>query len=257
MDDSSDGNIFLLGGWVADASEWEKFSSRWAEILREEPQIAYFKHSEAKASRGQFEGWSPEQIHLKMTRLVDVICEYRMYGVIVGLKVDIHAKAFESSILSKKQLQSVLKLVYPYHYCFFALTACVMQIESESGNTSQRVDFVFDEQGELFKTCAEIYRDFKAAFIDGIKALAGTATEADDKKVVALQAADFLVGQMVSQFRLPEPESYFQKMVTCHEVHSATAYIPGFETIPDLVNRLNATWIAKGLGTPGQKKNPV
>jgi len=69
----------------------------------------------------------------------------------------------------------------------------------------------------------EIYREFKAAFPKELKALAGNVSEADDKRVAALQAADLLVGQMVTQFHLPRPEVFFQEMVTCDKVLSSRA----------------------------------
>jgi hypothetical protein len=164
---------------------------------------------------------------------------------VVGLKLDTHWKAFEGSVLSRKQLQSVLKLVHPYHCCFFAFTASTLQIEHEPGNRKQRVDFIFDQQGPLLKACVKIYGGFKANFPKEFKALAGNVSEADDKHLAALQAADLLVGQMVTQFRLPQPEVFFQKMVTCHRVFSSPAYVPGCETIPDIVSSLNAAWLAK------------
>ncbi len=249
VDDSSDGNISMLGGWVADDAEWKRFTNGWAEVLRQEPKINYFRHHEAKTDppTGEFENWTSEKIDSKIMKLVDVICEHEMYGVVVGLKNDTHWKAFEGSMLSKKQLQSVLKLVHPYHLCFFAMTACVLQIERESGNNKRQVDFIFDEQGRLLKTCAKIFRDFKAAFPKELKALAGAVSEANDRQVAALQAADLLVGQMVTQFRLPRPEVFFQKMVTCHKVFSSTAYIPNFELVPGIIRRLNVAWSTKRL----------
>lgn len=247
VDDSSDGSISLLGGWVANNSEWERFSHNWAEVLREAPKIDYFRHHEAKTDppTGQFTNWTKELIDSKITKLVEVICDHEMYGVVVGLKLDTHWKAFEGSVLSRKQLQSVLKLVYPYHFCFFAFTACVLQIEREHGNSDQRVDFVFDEQGQLLKTCVKVYRQFKADFPAELKAIAGTVSEANDKHIAALQAADLLVGQMVTQFRLAQPETFFQKMVTCHKVFSSTAYVPSFETIPNIISGLNVAWSTK------------
>jgi hypothetical protein len=256
VDDSSDGNVSLLAGWVADYAEWERFSQRWIEVLKERPKIDYFRHHEAKTDppTGQFENWTKEQIESKMTKLVEVICEHEMYGAVVGLKLDTHWKAFGSSVLSRKQLQSVLKLVYPYHFCFFAFTASVLQIERERGNHDRRVDFIFDEQGQLLKTCVEVYREFKAIFPEELKDLAGVVSEADDKHVAALQAADLLVGQMVTQFRLPQPEAFFQKMVTCHKVFSSTAYVPKFETIPDIISELNVTWSTKRIAGVKEKK---
>src|SRR5271165_5783719 len=86
VDDSSDGNVYLLGGWVADYSEWERFSDDWAQALREEPGIDYFRHHEAKAAipEGQFKDWPESDVNTKMTKLVDVICAHEMYGIVSG-----------------------------------------------------------------------------------------------------------------------------------------------------------------------------
>ena len=217
--------------------------------MREEPRIDYFRHHEAKAAipEGQFEDWPESDINRKMTKLVDVICAHEMYGIVSGLKLQTHFKAFEGSVLSPKQLHSVLRVTHPYEHCFFAVTSDVLQIEQERGTGDKQVDFIFDEQTGLLPKCIKLYREMKSDFPEEKRAIAGTVSEANDKRVPALQAADFLVGQMTTQFRLPEPEIFFQRMVSCHTVHSSRAYPPNFEAIPDIVSALNVAWSTKRL----------
>jgi hypothetical protein len=256
IDDSSNGDVFLLGRWVADCSTWEKFSREWAEALKRAPSITYFRHHEAKANppSGEFKGWSRDLIDEKMESLVEVICRNSMYGAITGLRLKTHKREFAGSILTPKQLRSVLKLTDPYHHCFFSITSRIFQAEQERGSRDRRVDFVFDRQEGQFEVCQKIYRELKVALPPRIKEIAGSVTEGNSKVIAGLQAADLLIGQMMRQFRLPV-EDFFKRLVTCHKVGSTRAYLPDFEQIPDLVSRLNLTWSTKRLSERGQKAN--
>jgi hypothetical protein len=114
FDDSAQGDVFLIAGWVTDYETWERFTADWRAALDSDPAIQYFKHHEAKGDppTGQFEGWSVEQVDAKISKLVDVICRHEMYGVCSGLNVRTHNAAFATSIASAKQIRSVLKLIH-------------------------------------------------------------------------------------------------------------------------------------------------
>jgi hypothetical protein len=151
-------------------------------------------------------------------------------------------------VLSKKQLQSVLRITHPYQWCFFSATAAVLLTQLERGASQDTVDFVFDEQEGLFKKCAEFYREFKEQMPDEKKAIAGTVGEASDRDIPALQAADLLVGQVTTNLRTGKPEEPWRRMAAALKIMSTTAYPPGFERLPDLVSQLNVIWSTKRLG---------
>ncbi len=88
FDESEQGDVFLVAGWVTDYDTWERFTKDWRATLDAVPSIQYFKHHEAKSDppTGQFEGWNVEKAEAKIQALVDVICRYEMYGVTSGAK---------------------------------------------------------------------------------------------------------------------------------------------------------------------------
>jgi hypothetical protein len=258
FDESAQGNVFLIAGWVAGFETWARFTEDWRTALDSEPAIRYFKHHEAKSDppSGEFAGWSIEAIEAKLTKLVDVICRHQMYGVCSGLNVATHNAAFTSSIASFKQLRSVLKLVHHYHACVFSTHATVIQIQVDRGE-HKRVDLVFDEMSGMMAECITFYREAKENFPPQKKAIAGSMTEANDKEVEALQAADLLAGQIAATLRLP-PENHYRRMADTHKIWFSRAYTPKFDEIPELVSRFDTAWFMLQLRKAGsQPKAPV
>jgi hypothetical protein len=243
FDESEQGNVFLIAGWVADFKTWECFTEDWRTALDADPRIEYFKHHEAKSDppSGQFAGWTPEQVDTKISKLVNVICRHEMYGVTSGLNVATHNAAFSGSVASRKQLRSVLKVIHHYHSCVFSTNATVLQIQIDRGNPN-RVDFVFDEMTGLLGECIVLYNELKERFPEDKKAIAGSMTEANDKEVEALQAADLLAGQLTTSLRLGHPEEHYRRMWETHDIFTSPAYFPSFDKIPDLIGLFNVAW---------------
>jgi hypothetical protein len=246
FDDSERGDIFLIAGWVTDYDTWDRFTKDWREALDADPVIKYFKHHEAKSDppAGQFQGWSLEQVDSKISRLVDVICRHEMYGVTAGLNTATFNAAFERAVVSKKTLKSIFKTTHYYHSCVFATHALVLQIQRDRGHIDRKVDVIFDEMSGMMAECITFYDTHKSQFPLDMQAIAGTMTEADDKEVEALQAADLLAGQTTLPLRTgnPQPEEHYKRMVSCHEVFHTPAYLPSFGQIPGFINLFNVAW---------------
>lgn len=247
FDESSDGQVFLIGGWVGKDDEWDKFSTEWSSILQKPPAIRYFSHHESKSIKGQFNGWTPQQIEAKTLALTEVLCRRDVYGIITGLNLSALDFVFKNSVLPKKQIQNILRGLHEYQLCFFSVTAAVVQTQLERGATQDTVEFVFDQQTGLLKKCAKFYRQFKDKMPTEKKAIAGTVVEASDKDNPALQAADLLVGQVTTNLRLGKPELPLRRMACNLSIMSTTAYPPGFESFPDLVSQLNVILSTKRL----------
>jgi hypothetical protein len=129
FDECDNGAVYLMGGWMAPERVWEDFPVAWGAALCEEPSIQYFKHHEAKSASGQFLNWPANHVNPKILRLAHVISDFEMYGVVGGLTLDTHASVFADSVLSRKQLQSILRLTHPYQWCFHGVVAAVLQRE--------------------------------------------------------------------------------------------------------------------------------
>jgi hypothetical protein len=244
FDESEQGDIFLIAGWVTDYETWERFSEEWRAVLEAEPRIEYFKHHEAKSvpPSGQFQGFTPEQVDAKISALVEVICRHEMYGVTSGLNTNTFNTAFSGHVVSRKTLRSALKLTHHYHSCVFSTHATILQIQIDRGYTDKRVDLVFDEMSGLMGECIVAYDEFKKQFPPDKKAIAGSMTEADDKEVEALQAADLLAGQLTTNLRLGVPEDHYRKLWSAHEIFLSKAYSPSFDKIPELIRAFNVAW---------------
>lgn len=264
FDESEQGDVFLIAGWVADYDIWTTFTEEWRAVLDGEPSIQYFKHHEAKSDppSGQFLGWSPQQIDEKISRLVDVVCRHEMYGVTSGLNTATFNAAFYDSVVPRRTLRSVLKLTHHYHSCVFSTQAMVLQIQiDERRQTEKKVDVIFDEMSGLMAECIAFYDEFKQQLSPDKKAIAGTMTEASDKEVEALQAADLLAGQLTTNLRLGTPEEHAKRLFATHQIFQAKAYMPNFDQIPDLVRTFNVAWSsmklerAKKLDPPPAKES--
>src|SRR6266571_3478698 len=129
FDESSVGSVFLIGGWVGNNDEWDRFSTEWTTTLQKPPAVRYFSHHESKAVAGQFEGWTPQQIEAKTLALSEVICQRDVYGILSGLNLSTQESVFKNSVLPRKQLQSVLRIAHPYQWCFSSATAAVLQTQ--------------------------------------------------------------------------------------------------------------------------------
>jgi len=246
LDESAQGDVFVLAGWVTDHNTWKSFSEDWQTALDESPAIQYFSHHEAKGEppSGEFKDWPIEQVQAKMDRLADVICRHEMYGVVSGLNLEVFRAAFSESIVPWKVLRTVMKHIHEYHSVVFSTHALILQIQLDRGNRTDKVDLILDEQVGLTGECIDLYKQFKERpeFPPEKKAIAGLMTEANDKDVAALQAADFLAGQVTTAYRLGAPESYYQRIGEAHHIYQSQAYFPSFDKIPDLIRLFNMWW---------------
>ena len=76
IDDSGSdlrGPPYVLGGYLAKAEEWAKFSDEWEVVRDATPAISYFKLSEANRLEEQFKGWTREDADKKVLSLAKVI----------------------------------------------------------------------------------------------------------------------------------------------------------------------------------------
>jgi hypothetical protein len=68
-------------------------------------------------------------------------------------------------------------------------------------NLRDKVDFVFDRGVSYLDDCIANYPKLIAVLPQAAQKIAGTVVPEDDKDVVALQAADLLVGQMAAEIK--------------------------------------------------------
>jgi hypothetical protein len=210
VDESSDHTAnFLMGGWLADCREWEKFSDAWDQELKFAPSIRYFKHYEASSFEGEFGGWEKSSRDAKMEALAKVIAEYDLIGFISEVSIPRVETLFDGSILPKKTLKKTVKFIDSYHFACQGLIASVLGHQIViAKNETDRIDFIFDDGVSYLDDCISNYPKLIESLPLPARAIAGTVIPGNDMKIIVLQAADMLVGQALFSLRKsPKPDT--------------------------------------------------
>jgi hypothetical protein len=181
--ESGDKRLFLAG-YVNTAERWALFSDAWDRELRSHPAINHFHMVEAWNLSGEFRGWSEEERNKKLLKLAALVGAYRPWSI-------------ECSV-SRDEYWNIIRPVAPYGLgnpylaCFQGVIFSLARLHHSMG-ASVPVDFIFDEQGALGADAVLFWEHMKTIPLpDGAVVLGSTPIFRDDKKILPLQAADFL-----------------------------------------------------------------
>lgn len=182
FDDSVDGDLVCMAGYVSTAEKWEEFERRWKQVLAKYG-ISFFHMKEYAHRVGEFSSWPEERRISLMKELVVVIQDCVLYGVAVAIS----AKDYESELPS--ELKKFLRDPY-----YLAVYSCLTQSlhYHMSNHADEEIAFVWDEKSKVAAEMQRIYAAYKSADFIPRRELLGSLTFADDKKFVPLQAADLL-----------------------------------------------------------------
>jgi hypothetical protein len=248
-------NVYFMAGWLAHFEEWERFSIDWEKTLNQHPRIEYFKNNDAMGLKGQFLGWDERSRDEKVVALARVVSGYKMTGFICGLGLPSFKKLFSENILPPKVMRSIIKFTEPYHFCVQGTIAQILghQVVAEK-NTRDRVDFVFDDGIPFLHDCIPLYEKRKLEMPEGYKSIAGTVIPGNDKEIVALQAADLLAGQCLSNARLGKSPEALDIMRANRIFISTSAPVHPVQrdTIQKSINALNISWMVKQFYDSGR-----
>lgn len=170
---------------------WSLFSAEWEEELNREPRIAYFKLHEAIRRKGEFLGMSEELCDLKIHNLAMVIRRYEPICLATSVEWEDFRAIFGSRLPRK--------LNTPYYVLFYRILELMLICQQDMAEVEpyEKVDFVFDEQGEIGRRAIAFYGHVKDICPPEIRKMLGaTPVMRDDKHIVALQAADLVAGQI-------------------------------------------------------------
>lgn len=206
VDDSGSdrkGPAYVLSGYVSDVDSWDSFAREWDRLLNETPAIKYFKMQEAESGKGQFEGWSDDEIKDKICSLISIVCQYaknRIECIFWQEHYDIAHTWF--LVQMQKQMNplvfSKVKRIFSNPYF---LTFCLMMTDyanrMEMENSSEITDFVFDSQGKLGRNCVKWWKRMHAVlpFERQRKYLPNEPVHRDEQMFLPLQAADLIAWQ--------------------------------------------------------------
>jgi len=214
MDESCDDpgtGVFVVGGLLTRGVSPFELERKW-ENLRKRPDIdiAYFKASECKNGRGEFEKFvkvpgSPSFTeHQKLdsiSREFLSLIPKEQYIVVQGIGI-VQSEFYY--VIQDTNARAILG-DNPYRLAYdFAMIRCaraMKQLEKEIkkqkenvafGSWRDRVSFVCDENEQYSRRADEAFRNLKLTNPNAAQYM-GTFESADDKKVGVLQAADAVV----------------------------------------------------------------
>jgi Protein of unknown function (DUF3800) len=194
--------IFILGGFVAAADGWAKFSSDWQAVLDQPPKLDYFKLTEALSlsAKGQFsrqKGWDETKRDNRLIDLAHVIRKYAAIRVHASMNHEEFIRYVQSLAVPQRKLGSD----HPY----LLLASQLMLAVGVSGDRlglDGPCDYFFDEQEGFSEDFSEWWPSFKALLNTSgrsdLKKYIGSSapTYRDEKTFLPLQAADFYAGYL-------------------------------------------------------------
>ena len=229
FDDSGNakGPVFVLAGFMASFENWERFADAWKAALAENPAIRYYKNSQAMSCQDEFENWSYIDVQKKISRLTRVIIEHVEHRVSMSINTDEFDRHLRANVFEP--------LSDPYYVLFIGIiTKTILYLEKQ--NERHPVSFIFDHQGKVGHAAAEIVQKIKAHPHFPLREkqsdmLGGIPIFADDKELVALQAADLYAGN-VRRFYIDNKRLYMPLRQQMRELMS----IPGIAESIDARN---------------------
>jgi hypothetical protein len=190
--------LFVLAGYVMPVPQWGLFSDEWEKELKREPRITYFKLHEAIRKEGEFLGMSEGLCDRKIHNLAMVIRRHEPICLATSVEWDNFRAIFGERL--PRELNT------PYCVLFYRILELMVICQQDMVEVEpyEKVDFVFDEQGEIGRRAIAFYGQVKDVCPPEIqKMLGATPVMRDDKQVVALQAADLVAGQIRRKAEFP------------------------------------------------------
>lgn len=179
--------VYLLAGWIAPAHQWVRFSNAWREALLMKPSVEYFKFSDAMNFNGPFNGISEQSRNQKVALLVRTIQEHSLLGISTTIPSSVFLGLFGPGC-------PAIALRNPYFLAFFDIISRAISYYDSSG-TTEKIEFVFDDQPGQEEVVLEAWNLFLDTAPDRFKRLlGGPPIFQSDRDVVALQAADLHAG---------------------------------------------------------------
>ena len=232
---------FVLAGYVMQAPFWEAFSDEWASGLRREPTIEYFHMADAEYGDGNLKGLGEPLRKLKVNELSDVISKFEPLAVSSWLSWESYRKIARANIHPK--------IDSPYAVLFYQVMRAVheFQIKTNPQGKYHRVDFVFDDQSKIGFRALQWYSALKTAAPEPYKSMMGVMPVfEDDKKIVALQAADMLAWHVHRELEHPE-----EKRPVLDKIRKPFASLgvsdSALRSFVELSKRANPDELAKGI----------
>ena len=187
---------FVLGGYLAPAEEWLRFSDEWQTMLDCEPRIRYFKLKEAVRLKDQFRvlenpgqgdhraRFTSELRDRRVELAFSIIKKYAIGGIVHVMPRTLHEEFIRGKVAPAMD--------NPYLPGFFDITLG-LAVRQKSLFPNDVFEFVFDYQSKLGDVAGDWYRRFRAILPpEHQEHLGANPIFRDDVNFYPLQAADTL-----------------------------------------------------------------
>lgn len=186
--------VLTVAAYTAKPKTWRDWTRTWNAAKRP---IRVYHAADAANLSGEFEGWEKPAMNALAARLLPVIADAEIAGVVAG----IHLGEFEKATKDRPDLRGLIG--HPYGACFHWLVGQIVRLQNKLGS-AERIAFVHennDHQGHALESFDWIKQNVN--FGDRAISLS-FGTKAD---YVPLQAADILAYEANKRLRDPsKPE---------------------------------------------------
>lgn len=184
MDESEQGDYFVLAGYVASVPAWAAFSDEWHALLHHGshhfPRLDEFKMSEMHDTEARME---------MVPWFYRVIEKYVEFGLEMVIPVSVVRSEYEN-IEWPEWMDRPERYKNPYLIAFRGLFDGLRSFGSDLG-IAEKVDFIFDKRLHDDDLCREAWSEMSKD--QGFKDLCGEDPQFRDSKLnLPLQAADFI-----------------------------------------------------------------
>lgn len=128
---------FALGGYLATAEVWKRFSKEWQRALEMRPRIRYFKLREALRGEGEFNGASERLRTERIGIMRSIVEQFDLKEFGIGFRLDDYHAGFARFGKSHDN---------PYYYATGELITNLGRNVEKFGLPRARLDIVFDDQ---------------------------------------------------------------------------------------------------------------
>jgi hypothetical protein len=191
MDDSGSegkGPVFVLAGYIAPVDIWDDFIGAWQVGLDGPPRLEYFKMKEARRCKDAFKDFTPAQRDERVSTLADIISKQ---PVVTAYVLTLGWEDFRRAQSEHPEVTDCHPYDMLFHSTIYNATKPFV------GGAPFFIRFVFDEQGRAGERALLTYKRGKALLPpEQAGMIVGSPGLEDDKKVLPLQAADLLAGQV-------------------------------------------------------------
>jgi hypothetical protein len=193
-DQGRDGRVWgprlTVGAYVARPRQWQELTKRWKVAKRP---IKVFHAVDCANFTGEFKGWTAQERDPLVIRVLDVLRESDIPGVVIGLHMD----EFRKAMAGRDDLRAIFGS--PYAACFQWVVQVIMNIAAELAS-KERIGFIHETNDYP----QEAQESFAWVETNGNPNRAVIGLQfADKQDYVPLQAADVLAYEGNKRIRDP------------------------------------------------------